>query len=85
MITSKTTQQSYDGVKMLGASSPVAKGKCLLGHSLPIKGRVSDAKWEGWSSTYELRDPQYGELTMCTAKCEGLVLVTFARIEKWSR
>ena len=32
--------------------------------------------------SYELRGPRYGELTISMAKCEGLALVTLARIEK---
>ena len=34
---------------------------------------------EGWSPSYGLRGPKYGELTICMAKCKGLMLVTLAR------
>ena len=27
--------------------------------------------WEGWSPSYELRGPRYGEQTVWMAECEG--------------
>ena len=35
--------------------------------------------YEGWSPSYELRGPQYEELTISMAECKGLAPITFAR------
>ena len=34
MIASKIKERNYGGLKLLGASSPMAEGKCLLGPNL---------------------------------------------------
>ena len=54
----------------------------ILGSQLLIERWVLNASVGGWSPSYELRGPRYGELTFSIAICEGLMLVTLARIEK---
>ena len=40
---------------------------------------------EGYYPSYKFRGPQYVELIISMVECEGLTLVTLARIEKWPK
>ena len=62
----------------MNGSSHLAIGYRLSGES---RMQVS----EGWSPSYELRGPWYAELTISMVECEGLALVTLARIVKMTK
>ena len=51
-----------------------------IGYQLSGESRMQ--VYEGWSPSYKLRGPRFGELTLSMAECEGLALVTLANMEK---
>jgi hypothetical protein len=44
---------------------------------------ISNTSVGGMVPSYKLRGPEYGMLIISMAECEGLALVTLARIEIW--
>jgi hypothetical protein len=53
---------------------------CINDYRLNDESRMQVS--EGWSLSYKLRGPWYGELIVSMSECEGLVLVTLGGNEK---
>ena len=83
-------ERSYDGLKLLGASSQQLRENVYLAPTLRVETKGGEGALpkvlEAYVvEAYVVKGPWYGMLTICMVEYEGLALVTLARIAIWSR